>query len=121
MTGNIPLLINYRIKEGIKTEKNSTYLVVENDSFYETISFKNNIADKMLFIKKTTGEKIEVYLDKRIKAGDSHYYSKIRFVSETSDMKISLEINRIRFNVPVKVKSVNSFKLPKNVKLIQMY
>jgi len=46
------------------TQKFSRLIILENNDYYETISFLNDVPDKILWVNKTTKEKIEVYFKK---------------------------------------------------------
>ncbi|MCP4132667.1 MAG: hypothetical protein GY754_17005 [bacterium] len=117
IVGKIPLLENYRVKEGMVNEKKKgTFLILENEQFYETISFKGKSPgklspDKIMLINKFTKTKFEIYIKKYIKKNKSRYFSRIYIVDNGSKVKMNFIFNRVRLNVPVKVRSIT--KIPK--------
>lgn len=110
--GQIPLLDDYSVKQ-VK----DNFLILENKSFYETISFKGKEPDKILFINKTTKEKFEFYLWDITRKEKTVFYKRIKVIS-APDMNINFHFSNIILNVPVNVKT--EITLPKDVKIVNM-
>ncbi|HDP80028.1 MAG TPA: hypothetical protein ENN21_04205, partial [Spirochaetes bacterium] len=78
--GQIPLLEDYRVKKELseagqlETAGDTCFLILENEEYYQTISFSNNIPDKLLLLKKSSREKIEIYLEKPLVKNDGVFY-----------------------------------------------
>ncbi len=113
-TGKIPLLKNYKIKK-----LKGKYLILENSSFYETLSFKNNIPNKVLFVNKYSKERIEVYLWGLKKIGDTRIYSRIKVVSRSKGVRLNMSINGMKINKPITI--YTNFRVPGNVKVQRVY
>jgi hypothetical protein len=63
--GEIPLIKNYKIKQAVSNpEKKENIIILENDSFYQTIYLADKLPLKMLFANKKTNERIEIYFNK---------------------------------------------------------
>ena len=121
VTGMIPILSNYRIKEGLTTKRDSPprlFLILENDDYFETISFRENIPDKILFINKSTKEKFEIYLEKPLYIANTLYYKRIKFIFLETDCKLSLKFNNIKSNIQIKLKNITRLKLEKDTRIM---
>ena len=93
--GKIPLLNNYKVKKLLKRNKR-LYLILENENYYETISFNGNAPDKILFIEKHTKDKLEIYLKKVKRIKGSQYFKYIKVIAGKSKVKVSFRFNRIK-------------------------
>jgi hypothetical protein len=119
--GSIPVLKGYKVKKGLASvDGKRSYLIIENSDYFETISFRGNNPDKLLIICKDTKEKIELYLKGFVIKGKSRYYKKIRIVAEKSGLRLDFRFRRIRINVPVKVRTIESIRIPRSVKVIRL-
>jgi len=120
-TGTFPLITPYRVREGLAANSgNGSMLVLENRDFFETISFKEGVPDKILLINRKTGEKLEVYIKKIVTQGGSVFFSNIMVVSGRSGLRLEINFNRINLNAPVKVKTVKDVAIPGSVKVFTM-
>ena len=95
-------------------------LIVENNRYYETISFNGKSPDKIKLINKSTREKFEIYMKKPILQGDSHFFANVMIVSQNTPIRLDIHFNRIHLNAPVKVKTIEDSRLPGNLKIIKM-
>lgn len=119
--GSIPVLKDYRTKKGLaSTDGKGSYLIIENSDYFETISFRGNTPDKLLIIHKDTREKIELYLKGFTFKGKSRYYKNILIVAKKSDLRLDFRFRRTRINIPVKVRTIESIRVPKSVKVIRL-
>lgn len=120
MTGAIPVLKNYRVVNTVAEPGSDVrYLILENDAYYETISFKGDVPDKILIKDKNSMEKVEFYLEKRTTSGESQFYRTIRIIAPASEITMTVNFTRLKLNEPVKVKSVVEMNLPKNISIIR--
>lgn len=121
ITGKIPIIDGYRIKQ-MKSSKvaSGNYLVLENSDYYETISFKGSRPDKMLFLDKNNGKKYEAYFKRYYKKGGVQYFKNIRLTARSGAIKIDVTFTNIKLNLPVEVKTIEDFEIRKDLKIIQM-
>lgn len=120
-TGTFPLIKGYRVREGLAADNgNGSLLVLENGAYYETISFKQGVPEKILLVSRKTGEKIEVYLKKIVNQGDSVFFSNIMVISAGSRLRLEINFNRVSLNAPVKVKTVRDVTIPGSVQVYTM-
>ena len=110
----IPLIADYKIKESVaSTDGKTSYLILENKRYYETISFKNDIPDKIKIIDKNDRNETEFHLLAMKKYNETLIYRKISVLSKKLNFDIS--INSIKVNTPLKVKTINDIKIPADV------
>jgi len=121
MTGRIPLIEDYSVKKGlVSSDDNTSYLILENDLFYETISFSGKQPDRIKLLHKKTKKSFEIYFRKFKKHGKSRFFSEMTIISSENDAKIDIKFNRIKLNIPLRVKTIKDVKLPKGVKVIRL-
>ena len=117
--GKIPLITKYRVKQVLSSDKeNRVYLVLENPVLYETISFKDNRPDRILFIEKTQQVKVEFYINKWYTKRGCHYYKNVRVYSESRKFDLEITFSRIKINEPVAIKTEKDISMPKDVRVI---
>ena len=117
---SIPLIKDYTVKRGAGTpDVNAPAMVVlENGSLYETISFVNNIPDKVLLVKKGTKTKVEIYLDKPLQKDGYTFYQKITFVSESTSDRLIVSYKNIATNIPVNMSALTEMAAPGGMRII---
>lgn len=124
--GQIPLLENYSVKHGLSKEegrdtgKQGSFLILENSEFFETISFINDVPDKILFLRKDMRWKIELYLERATKADGVLYYKRIRLNLVSSGDKLSFSFNEVVFNQPVDARAVLALPDKRGLKIVDM-
>lgn len=114
ITGKIPLIENFAAKEG-GDSKDAVYLILENDSEYETISFKDGLPDKIKITNKTDRTETEIYLSNPRIYGESLIYRKFAAAVKSESSRVDISLNNVKVNVPVTVKTISDIKLPSNV------
>ena len=127
--GMIPLIDDYSIKQGLKyrkenkREESDYFIILENDSLFETISLKNDIPNKILLVNKKTLEKMEFYLENPESHGDggSLYYKQIRFLSVKKGERINLRFTGIQHNARINAQQDFRINMPGNVKSIRVH
>ena len=113
----IPLIADYKTKGPVVSADGKTsYLILESSRYYETISFKNDIPDKIKIIDKNDRSETDFHLSAVKKYNESLIYRKISVLSNKLSFDIS--IDSININTPVKVKTINDIKIPADVVLI---
>ena len=109
----IPLIAGYKVKGSESSADKPSFLILENKNYYETITFKNNIPDKIKIMDKNDRSETDFHLLSPRKYNESLVYRKISVISKSFSFDIS--INSIRANTPVKVKTINDIKIPRDV------
>ncbi len=124
--GQIPLIPNYTIKSGLVSKAGDgpgggqRYIILENDEYFETISFIENNPDKILLINKLSKQKIEIYLEKPAPLGKSVFFKTARLILFPSGDKLTIAFRDIRFNTPIDPGAIQNLNLEKGTKFIQM-
>lgn len=124
--GQIPVIPDYTIKQGLiageSEGKNSGcfYLILENKYIYETISFKNDIPDKILLLQKDTKNKLEIYLEKPFTLSDVLLYKEVRFVLLHSGDRLVYRLKDIKINAPPDLGDDINIISAKGTKIINM-
>ena len=126
-SGSIPLIKDYTTKKALKPSSKKIskiegpiFLILKNINFYQTISFKNNIPDKILWVNRKNNEKVEVYLEGPRINQDINFYNTIRLVHPKQNCRITLQFKEIKFNIPVDIKKIVKINLHRDVKIIKM-
>jgi hypothetical protein len=121
ITGNIPVITDYTVRQGLVANDNrGALLILENSRFYETISFKGNYPDRIKFVNKATRENFEAYIDKPVAQGGTLFFTNIILVVRDARIRLDIKFNRIKLNTPAKVKTHRDITLPADLKVIQM-
>jgi hypothetical protein len=121
--GRIPVIKKFSVVKGLESGSgpgsgDNRFIILENNDYYETISFKLDTVDKILWMNKDTREKVEVYLDKPVKGDDILFYKSLRIVSLKNDFKITINFDDVKFNIPFDVENMLKLELSKDVKII---
>lgn len=120
-TGTIPLLRDCRIRQGlIAKEEATSLLILENPGYIETISFNENVPDKILLIDKNTKDKLEIYIKKITRQGASRFFSGLKIIAKENSITLDITFNRVLLNNQVRVKTIKDIKLPENLQVIKM-
>ncbi len=119
----IPVIRDFSVRKGLEGGNSESgknkLLLLENNDYYETISFINEIPDKILWLNKRSKEKIEVYFKEPVFYGDTTLYKNIRIVSLNSDLKIDIYFSSIKLNIPLDLEKMIQIKLPSNGKVVR--
>ena len=120
LVGKVPLISDYKVKQGLVGDRGVSYLILENDEAYQTVSFKNSVPDRIKLLQKSNKGEIEIYLKKRVKTKDSAFFRSIMMVRKKDKARMTITFNKISFNRPVKVKTIKDIKIPRDVEVITM-
>ncbi len=121
LTGRIPLVRGHRIVSCVRDEaKNARFLIVENDELFETIAFRGDIPDKLLFMDKKSKKRVEFYLGRPTVSGDSVFFRNIKIVAKDEGINLTITFNSLKLNGPVRVKNVSEMNYPRNISIIRM-
>ncbi|MBN2402219.1 MAG: hypothetical protein JXN64_07445 [Spirochaetes bacterium] len=123
VNGRIPVINDFSVVKGLESGLSSgkgdiKFIILENKEYYETISFKRDIADKILWMNKNTKEKIEIYLNEPFRNQDIVFYKSVRIVSLKYDLKMTINFTTVKFNMPVDLENMVKLELPKDIKII---
>jgi hypothetical protein len=118
LTGRFPLIEDYKVKSFIEDSRGN-YLILENKNLYQTVSFDGDSPDKILIMNKDTMDKYEVYI-KPVKKDKSSYYKKIKFVMNSTGIKLDITFSYIILNSQVKLKTISEMKIPNDVPIINV-
>ncbi len=120
--GQVPLLDAFTIKQGLvdESDSNRSYLVLENKNYFQTIGFKMDVPDKILFISKTSGKKTEFYLEKPQGQGGALFYRTIRMLSPESGDRLTISFSEIRYGVRLDAATVLKINLDRGAKIVDM-
>jgi hypothetical protein len=124
LTGKIPVIKNYRVYKGLESEtdpviKENKLIILENEEFYETISFLNNVPDKILWVNKNSKERIELYLRRPVFTDNFLFYKEAKIISRDADLNILIQFSSIKFNIPVDSENITKLKIPKDANIIK--
>jgi len=122
--GRIPLISGYTVtKSFIEEEQGKStgtrIVVIENDLFYESISVKNGIPDKVKILSKNGVDKFEVRYDNPSQLGDILFYKKVSAFSENTGNTFSIEYTDLKLNASFDRGKVFRIDIPRGVKIIQ--
>ena len=121
LTGSIPVIPDYSIRKCLaRGSSGGSYLILENDEYYETIFFKKNLPGKLLLVKKSDRSRYEFHLDKRMRENGSVYYRKMTMISEKDNVRLVLVFDSVALNRPVSVRTIDSVKTGPDVELINV-
>ncbi len=119
-SGKIPLIPDYRARQMADSgNPRRALLLLENRDCYETISFIDGRPDRILFVRKESKEKIEVYMKKYHSEGGVQYYRNLRIISESQSMDVEIAFTRISMNKPLKMKTEKDISLPRDVNIVK--
>lgn len=119
LTGSIPLIKDYSVKDGlVKKETSLSYLILENKDTYQTIAFSRDYPDKIKLLNKKTKNVIEIYLKRPMKTEKGSFYRTIVMIDKKTEVRLTLNFKKMKFNRPVKVNSIKNLKVPRDAKII---
>jgi hypothetical protein len=124
LCGKIPVIKLYRVYKGLESEtdpviKGNKLIILENDEFFETISFSKDVPDKILWVNKNSKERIELYLRRPVLKDNFLFYQEAKIISRKSDLNILIQFSSIKFNVPVDPENITKRKYPKDMNIIK--
>ncbi len=126
-TWQVPMLKAYKIKQTAlqktsgagKEEEN--YIVLENDQYFETISIKNDLPNKIMIINKITKEKSEFYFENPERENNVLYFNTIRYISAQRGERISVKFSSVSAN-PSRLKEKDFYlHVPRNTKTVRVH
>ncbi len=116
LIGKIPLLKNYYATKALESD-GEQFILLENDTMHQTISMKNAMLTKILFVQKGSNARYEIYFIKPKVENNIFTCTAIRFVDVTG--KTTFEVTMQQYTINASVPDgIAELKLPKNTKII---
>ena len=106
--GRIPLISGYTVTKSYTSEGNNPaeqVIVIENDSYYESIALRNGLTEKVRILAKKGGDKFEAHFEKPVEDASFVFYQKISAFSENSSNRFELSYSKMAFNAPIDAKT----------------
>ena len=69
-------------------------------------------------MNKNTREKTEVYLENPLENHDILFYKSVKIISLKNKLKVTVNFNGLKINLPVDAENISRMNLPKDVKII---
>jgi hypothetical protein len=121
LTGNIPLINNYKVYKCLYSEnEKGYYLILENNECYENIFFKDDSPEKILIIYKDNKSKIEIYLKSPVKIEKGIFFKSFKIIATGMNTTININFLKPTLNKAVSVEKLNRNKLPKKTEIIKL-
>ncbi|MGB4268769.1 MAG: hypothetical protein WBK20_06260 [Spirochaetota bacterium] len=116
LIGKIPILKNYY---SVKALQNSSeqFILLENDTMHQTISLKDAVPSKILFVVKSTNTRYEIYFLKPKIDNNIFTCKALRFVDVNGKTTFEVTMQQYMINQAVP-EAIAELKLPKNTKII---
>ena len=119
--GRIPLISGYSVTKSYVSQdkaKPEQVIVLENDSFYQSISLKDGTPDKVRILAKQGGDKFEAHFEKPIRNGDILFYQKVVAFSESSGNRFELSYSKLSFDAVIDPKTF-MINVPDGTKIVK--
>ena len=119
--GRIPLISGYAVTKSYSSQdkvKPEQIIVLENSSFYQSISVKEGIPDKVRILAKQGGDKFEAHFEEPVRNGHIVFYQKIVAFSERSGNRFELSYSKLSFDTAIDPK-VFTLNVPEGTKLVK--
>ncbi len=121
LTGTIPLIDGYNVNKCLYKDKERVYdLVLENSDFYQTISFRDNLPERIEFTHKLTGSKGGINLSSPLKKGKTVFYRKYSVVIPAYEIDIAVNFTRPVLNGDVNLKKIDPDRMPPKTEVIRV-
>ena len=121
LTGNIPLINNYKVYKCLYSEnEKGYYLILENNECYQNIFFKDDMPEKILIIYKDNKSKFEIYLKSPIKTDKSIFFKSFKIIATEINTTININFIKPALNKAVSVERLNRNKLPNKTEVIKL-
>ncbi len=116
LIGKIPLLKNYYSVKALEAD-GEQFILLENDQMHQTISIKDAVPNKILFVIKSSNTRYEIYFIKPKIDNNIFTCKAIRFIDVNGKTAFEVTLQKYTINeaVPDTVVQLN---LPKNTKII---
>ena len=117
LTGRIPIIKNYNSAKAIKQSNGESFILLENDQMHQTISMKQNVPDKIMFVSKENSKRYEIYFIKPTVTNTLLLYKGLRLVDVQSKTAFEITMQKYSINEPIP-DDITDLKLPKNTKIV---
>lgn len=125
-TWQVPVLQDYKIKQSVLQKTSSAgkdeenYIVLENNLYFETISIKNDLPNKIMIINKINKEKAEFYFENPERKNNVLYFNTIRYISAQKGERISVKFTSISADASLLKDRDFSLKVPPTTKTVRV-
>ncbi len=120
-TGCVPLIDGYRVRQGLASSDGlRSMLILENRRYHQSVSFRNDVPDRLLFTDRSSGMSFEFLLSGQQLKNGSAMYRNVRFILRGESVQIDIIMNSIQLNTPVKILTIKDMKLAKDIKIIRI-
>lgn len=124
LSGRIPVIRQFAVYKGLECEtdpaiKENKLIILENSDFFETISFLNDIPDKILWVNKNSKERLELYLKSPVIRDNFLFYKEAKIISREADLNVLIRFSSVKFNEPVDPEIIAKIKIPKDAVIIR--
>lgn len=116
LIGKIPLLKNYYSAKAVEAGSEQ-FILLENDEMHQTISLKDAVPNKILFVIKNSNARYEIYFLKPQIDNNIFTCKALRFVDVNSKTTFEVTMQKYSINQTVS-EDVVKMKFPKNTKII---
>ena len=104
LTSRIPMIENYSVFQVTK-EGTRSFLVIQNNTWFQTIAFNSGEPERIKFTNKKTSQEIEIYLRSPLNQNGSKYYRRIRIVSRGASIDVNINTGWVSLNKPVNIRN----------------
>lgn len=118
-TGSIPLIEKYRIYK-CTGDSNGYDLVIENDDFTQTLTFRDDILEKVVYMHRLSKYEGIIYLGAPVKKGKTVFYRKYRFEIPSYSLDIKVDFAKPLLNGGAAVKKFNPGTVPAKTEVINV-
>ncbi|MGL4368661.1 MAG: hypothetical protein ACRCUT_03175, partial [Spirochaetota bacterium] len=119
--GRIPLINDYKITKsysGTEQDSASKIIILENSSYYESISVKNGIPDKVKILSKNGVDAFEVHYSDPTVSEECIFFRKVSAFSENTDNRFEIEYTDIKMNSPIDRDRIFRIDIPRGTKIL---
>ena len=104
LTSQIPMIENYSVFQVTK-EGTRSFLVIQNNTWFQTIAFNSDEPERIKFTNKSTSQEIEIYLRSPLDQNGSRYYRRIRILSRSAGIDVNINTGWASLNKPVNIRN----------------
>ena len=122
--GRIPLITGYTVTKSFIEEEQGKItgkrvVVLENKMYYESISVKNGIPDKVRILAKNGVDTFEVHFENPSQNDNVILYKNVSAFSENTGNNFSIEYIDLKLNAPFDRNKIFHIEIPRGTKVIQ--
>ncbi len=124
-TSRIPMIQDYKInrvliprkKDGSTTSE--IFIIIENDRYYETITFKDNLPTRILLVEKGKKKKYEFYYAEPAQKNKKFGFKGIEFVEPDTGNKLDIHFTKYKTNRSISRSRITRLDVKNNAKVFR--